>query len=115
MSQPEPNLAQQLLQVPCTGVLAQLTIKPGVSPQNLMGHMPAEVRDTVLLYLGGHISQWWSLCDRPGVVFLFNATGVEEVQRLMATLPLVHEDLVDLAFTRLGPLTPLRILLDAET
>jgi hypothetical protein len=30
----------------------------------------------------------------------------------MATLPLVHEELVDLTFTRLGPLTPLRILLN---
>jgi hypothetical protein len=111
MSQPEPNLAQQLLQVPCTGVLAQLTIKPGVSPQNLMGHMPAEVRDTVLLYLGGHISQWWALCDHPGVIFLFHANSMEAVQELMAGLPLVQQDLVDLTYTRLGPLAPLRLLL----
>jgi len=105
----------QMLRGACTNVLVQLTVKSAIDPQRVMPHMPAEIRDTVLLYLEGHISQWWSLCDRPGVVFLFNATGVEEVQRLMATLPLVHEDLVDLAFTRLGPLTPLRILLDAET
>ncbi len=110
MSQPEPNSAQQLLQVPCTGVLVQLTIKPGIGPQTLMSHMPREVHDTVLLYLEGRISQWWALCDRPGVVFLFSATNVEEVQQLMAGLPLVQEDLVDLTFTRLGPLTPLRIL-----
>ena len=77
-----------------------------------MPHMPAEVRDTVLLYLEGHIVQWWALCDRPGVVFLFNGSSVEEVQRLMAPLPLVHEDFVELTFTRLGPLTPLRLLLN---
>jgi hypothetical protein len=52
--------------------------------------MPTEVRDTVLLYLEGHISQWWALCDRPGVVFLCTATSVEAVRQLMAALPLVH-------------------------
>jgi hypothetical protein len=113
MSQPTSNPAQQILQVPCTGVLVQLTIKSGINPQMVMPHMPAEVRDTVLLYLEGHISQWWSLCDRPGVVLLFAATSVEAVRQLMAALPLVQEDLVDLTFTRVGPLTPLRILLNA--
>jgi hypothetical protein len=77
--------------------------------------MPAEVRDTVLLYLEGHIMQWWSLCDRPGVVFLFNGTSMERVQELMASLPLVHEDLMEPTFTRLGPLTPLRIILNNTT
>jgi hypothetical protein len=76
-----------------------------------MRHMPAEVSETVLLYLAGHISQWWSLCDRPGVVFLFTATSVEAVRHLMATLPLAQADLVELSFTRLGPLVPLRVLL----
>jgi hypothetical protein len=112
MSQPTSNPARQIIQVPCTGVLVQLTIKPGVNPQMFMPHMPEEVRDTVLLYLDGHISHWWSLCDRPGVVFLFAATTVEAVQQLMATLPLVREDLVDLTFTRLGPLAPLHMLLN---
>ncbi len=114
MSQPTSNPAQLIAQVPCTGVLAQLTLKSGINPPTLMAHMPAEVRDTVLLYLDGHISQWWALCDRPGVVFLFAATNVETVQQLMAPLPLVREDLVDLTFTRLGPLMPLRTLLNLD-
>jgi len=115
MSQPTSNPAQQIIQVPCTGVLVQLTIKPSIKPQTFMPHMPAEVRDTVLLYLAGHISQWWSLCDSPGVLFLFTATSVEAVQQLMAALPLVREDLVDLTFTRVGPLTPLRTLVNIAT
>ncbi len=90
MSQPTSNPGQQILQVPCTGVLVQLTLKPGINPQTVMPHMPTEVRDTVLLYLEGHISQWWALCDRPGVVFLCTATSVEAVRQLMAALPLVH-------------------------
>jgi hypothetical protein len=115
MSQPISNPAPPMLQVPCTGVLVQLTIKQAISPQSVMPHMPAEVRDTVLLYLDGHISQWWALCDRPGVVFLFNTNSVENVRQLMAPLPLVQEDLVDLTFTRLGPLAPLRMLVGAAT
>jgi muconolactone delta-isomerase len=115
MNQPATNPAQQLLQVPCTGVLVQLTVKPGINPQALMPLMPREVRDTVLLYLDGHISQWWSLCDQPGVLFLFNVDKVEEAQKLMASLPFVQENLVDLTFTRVGPLAPLRVLLNAAT
>jgi hypothetical protein len=115
MNQPTPDPAQQLLQIPCTGILVQLTIKPGVHPQAFMPHMQAEVRDTVLLYLEGHISQWWALCDRPGVVLLFNATSAEAVQKLIADLPLVREDFVDLTYTRLGPLTPLRLFVKPAT
>jgi hypothetical protein len=115
MSQPTSNPARQILQVSCSAVLVQLTLKSDVNPQTAMPHMPAEVRDTVLLYLEGHISQWWSLCDQPGVVFLFTTGSVEAVQQLMTALPLVREDLVDLTFTRLGPLAPLRILLNGET
>jgi hypothetical protein len=89
----------------------QLTIKPGVNLQAVMSHMPAEVHDTVLLYLAGHIIQWWSLCDRPGVMFLFSANNVEAVRTLMAELPLVRHDWVDLTLSRVGPLTPLRALL----
>jgi hypothetical protein len=107
------NAAPQILQVPCTGVLVQLAIKLTLNPQSVMPHMPKEVRDSVLLYLDGDISQWWALCDRPGVVFLFSATSVEKVQQLMSTLPLVREDLVDLTFNRVGPLVPLRILMGA--
>jgi predicted RNase H-like HicB family nuclease len=114
MSQPSSNSPEQIIQVPCTGVLVQLTIKSGINPQTLMPHMPAEVRDTVVLYLEGHISQWWALCDLPGVVFLFTETSVDAVQQLMSALPLVKEDLVDLTFTRLGPLTPLRILVNVR-
>ncbi len=113
MSQPINNPSPPTLQVPCTGVLVQLTIKQALNPQSVMPHMLAEVRDTVVLYLDGHISQWWALCDRPGVVFLFSATSVEKVEQLMSTLPLVREDLVDLTFTRVGPLVPLRILTGA--
>jgi hypothetical protein len=54
---------------------------------------------------------WWAQCDAPGVVFVFAATSLEAVETLMAGLPLVKEQLVDLTMTRLGPLQPLQLLL----
>ncbi len=101
---------QQMMMVPCTGVMVRLTMKPEMKPERLMPHMHAEIVDTVKLYLEGKIAQWWAQCDAPGVVFLFRADAVETVRGWMAELPLVKEDLVDLEFFRVGPLAPLRLL-----
>jgi len=34
--------------------------------------LPTDVRETAQLYLDGKIDQWYSLEDRPGVVFILN-------------------------------------------
>ncbi len=107
-----PLTPQQMLNTPCTTVLVELTIRAGIDPQRVMPHMAEEVRDTVKLYLDGHILQWFALCDKPGVVFLFAARDTETVNAWMAGLPLVQNELVDLKFTKLGALSPLRLLLN---
>ena len=43
-----------------TGVLALLTAKPGVTREQIMRFMPAEIRATVQLYLAGKIRECFS-------------------------------------------------------
>lgn len=49
-----------------TGVLVLLTVKPGVTREQVMKFMPAEIRATVRLYLDGAIQQWYARGDGRG-------------------------------------------------
>src|SRR5215475_11320321 len=70
-----------------TGVLVIETAKPGVTAQQVMAVVPAEIRATVKLYLDGKIQQWYSRGDGKGVVFLVNANTEDEARALMESLP----------------------------
>jgi hypothetical protein len=94
-----------------SGVLTILSPKPGVTVEQVMKIMPAEIRATVALYLEGKIQQWFTRGDGKGVVFLLNCKDVEEARALMEGLPLMKENLVDEQFIPVGPLLPLGILL----
>jgi hypothetical protein len=94
-----------------TGVLTILTPKPGVTVEQVMKIMPAEIRATVPLYLDGKIQQWFTRGDGKGVIFLLNCKDVAEARALIESLPLSKESLVDEQFIPVGPLLPLGILL----
>jgi hypothetical protein len=94
-----------------TGVLAILSPKPGVTVQQVMKIMPAEIRATVPLYLDGKIQQWFTRGDGRGVVFLLNCKDEAEARALVESLPLSKENLMDEQFIPVGPLMPLGILL----
>src|ERR1700756_1480143 len=94
-----------------TGVLTILTPKPGVTVEQVMKIMPAEIRATVPLYLDGKIQQWFTRGDGKGVLFLLNCKEVAEARALIESLPLSKENLVDEQFIPVGPLLPLGILL----
>src|SRR6266699_2337777 len=97
--------------LPTTQVLATLTVKADAARPQLMTVMPAEVRDTVKLYLDGKIQQWYSKSDGRGVVFVLNCTSVAEAKALNDQLPLVKGGFATFEFTALAPLSPLRMLL----
>lgn len=94
-----------------TGVLAMLSPKPGVTVEQIMQVMPAEIRATVPLYLDGKIQQWFTRGDGRGVIFILNCKDVAEARTLIESLPLSKENLVDEQFIPVGPLLPLGILL----
>src|SRR5215472_10797860 len=93
-----------------TGVIVIQTAKQGVTPQQVMAVISAEIRATVKLYLDGKIRQWYSRGDGKGVVFLVDAKTEDEARAIMETLPLAKEHLMDHQYIPVGPLMPLRAL-----
>jgi len=94
-----------------TEVMVILTAKEGVTRQQIMNVMPAEVRATVKLYLDGTIRQWYSRGDGKGVIFLIDAKSVEDAHAAIDAMPLSKENLVDHEYIPVGPLMPLTALI----
>ena len=94
-----------------TGVMVILTVKAGVTRDQAMAVMPAEIRQTVQLYLNGKIREWYSRGDGRGVVFLLDSRDIAEAQAIMEGLPLAKENVMDHEYIAVGPLLPLRLLM----
>ena len=94
-----------------TEVMVILTAKQGVTRQQIMNVMPAEIRATVKLYLDGKIRQWYSRGDGKGVVFFIDAKTVDEAHALIENMPLSKENLMDHEYIPVGPLVPLTALI----
>src|SRR5215471_16825302 len=107
-----PSVAQaQAISPATTGVIVILTVKAGVTREQVMAVIPAEVRQTVQLYLDGKIREWHSRADGRGAVFLLDARDVAEAHAVMEGLPLAKQNLMDHEYIAIGPLLPLRLLL----
>ena len=94
-----------------TGVLVILTAKSGVTREQVMAVMPAEVRATVQLYVNGKIREWFSRADGRGAVFLLDAKDAHEAETIMDALPLAKQNIMDHEYIAVGPLLPLRMLI----
>ena len=104
--------AQSLASTSTTvGVFALLTAKPGVTREQVMAIMPAEIRATVQLYLEGKIREWYAREDGRGAVFLLNASDLDEAESILESLPLANANMLDHEYISVGPLMPLRLLL----
>lgn len=100
--------------VPTTKVLAIGHRSATATPDALRTVLPTEVRETVKLYLGGKIDQWYSRGDGKGVVFVMNVTTVEEAKALLEALPLGQRKLLEFEYIPLGPLSPLSLLVQTK-
>jgi hypothetical protein len=95
---------------PTTRILAIGTLNQGADPAAARAILPTEVRETVKLYLGGKIDQWYSLQGRPGVAFILNVTDVAVAHEMLEKLPLGQAHLMSFELIPLAPLNPLRQL-----
>ncbi len=84
------------------------------TPEQLARIMPKEVPDTLQLYLDGAIDQFWHRKDKQGVIFLVNATTVDEARATLARLPLADEGLMTFDYIPVGPLAPLGQLIKGK-
>src|SRR5947208_15532208 len=111
-SMTHPSAAQAQATSPTTtGVMVILTVKAGVTREQVMAVMPAEIRQTVQLYLNGKIREWYSRGDGRGVVLLLDTGDVAEAHAIMDGLPLAKQYLMDHDYIAVGPLLPLRLLM----
>jgi hypothetical protein len=94
-----------------TEVMVIQTPKQGVTRQQIMTIMPAEIRATVKLYLDGKIRQWYFKGDGRGVVVFLDVKTIEEAHAIIDTLPLSKENLMDHDYIPVGPLLPLGLLI----
>ena len=94
-----------------TEVVVILTARQGVTRQQIMNIMPAEILATVKLYLDGKIRQWYSRSDGKGVILLIDAKTVEEAHAVIDSMPMSEENLVDHEYIPVGPLMPLSTLI----
>ena len=108
---PTPQIPSGVPSPRTTEVLVVLTARQGVTCEQIMTVMPAEVRATVKLYLEGKIRQWYSRGDGKGVVFLIDAKTVDEAHAVIETMPLAKENLMDHEYIPVGPLVPLTALI----
>jgi hypothetical protein len=111
-SMTQPSVAQaQAVSPTTTAVMVILTVKAGVTREQVMAVMPGEIRQTVQLYLNGKIREWYSRGDGRGVVFLLDCKDVGEAHAIMDGLPLAKQNLMDHEYIAVGPLLPLRLLM----
>jgi hypothetical protein len=94
-----------------TGVMVIVTVKAGVTREQVTAVMPAEIRETVQLYLNGKIREWYSRGDGRGVVLFLDTKDVAEAHAIMEDLPLAKENIIDHEYIAVGPLVPLRLLM----
>jgi hypothetical protein len=108
----DPSVAQaQAISPITTGVMVILTVKEGVTREQVMAVMPAEIQQTVKLYLNGKIREWYSRGDGRGAIFLLDSRDAAEAQTIMEGLPLGKQNLMDHEYITVGPLLPLRLLM----
>ena len=108
---PSPQPSSGVPSPKTTEVMVVLTARQGVTRQQIMNVMPAEIRATVKLYLDGRIRQWYSRSDGKGVVFIVDARTVDEAHALIENMPLSKENLIDHEYIPVGPLMPLTALI----
>src|ERR1700757_3040658 len=78
-----------------TAVLVIETAKQGVTAQQIMAVIPAEIRATVKLYLDGKIQRWYSRGLVKVVTFVVTALPGVEARAIREPLPRAKEELID--------------------
>src|SRR5258707_11205213 len=104
---PRPAAQSAPPPAPTVGVLTMLTVRPDVPRPDIMKVMPNEVRDTLKLYLEGKISQWFARADGRGVVFILNASTVEDVKEITDKMRLPEAGITTVEYGALTRLTSL--------
>lgn len=95
-------------------VLAVASIVKPFTDEDKKQVMPGEVPATLQHYLDGKIEQFWFRQDKPGVIFLMNVESLEDAKETVEALPLTAGGWAKYELMQVGPLAPLRLLLQGK-
>lgn len=107
MSQPDERRGEHARgssHAACASANAALT------PELIQKHLPNEVPAALKLYLDGKVEQFW-FRERAGPIFLMNVESLDDAQATLNKLPLVADKLMSYELLPIGPLMPLRTLI----
>jgi hypothetical protein len=94
-------------------VMAIGALNAPLSQEQRQEVMPREVPHTLKMYLDGKIEQFWFRQDT-GPIFLMDVESVEAAKGLVDKMPLVEGGLATYQFWPVGPLMPLRLLVQGK-
>jgi hypothetical protein len=103
-----PDLSTEATKILAIGRFTEKAMNAGKRLPVMMNEVPATLR----LYLTGKIEQWFIKPDLSGPVFIMNVARPDDARRILGALPLGVEEMMDFELIPLGPLTPLRLLLN---
>lgn len=73
---------------------------------------PFEAPATLSLFLDGKIEQMFAKHDLSGPIFILNVKTAEEAHNILETLPFGIKKMMEFDFIPMGPLSPLRLLIN---
>jgi hypothetical protein len=110
MASPQPHHFPSPLKEHTMKVFAIASAPNPLTPDMLQQHLPNEVPATLKLYLDGKVEQFW-FQEKAGPIFLMNVESIDEAKATLNTLPLVADGLMKYEYLPVGPLAPLRLLI----
>lgn len=94
-------------------VMAIGTLNAPLTPEQRQQVLAKEVPHTLQMYLDGEIEQFW-FREGTGPIFLMNKDSVEQAKATVDAMPLVAAGLAKYQFWPVGPLAPLRLLIQGK-
>ena len=94
-------------------VMAIASASAALTPELIQKHLPNEVPATLKVYLDGMVEQFW-FREKAGPIFLMNVESLDDAQATLNKLPFVADKLMSYELLPIGPLMPLRMLIQGK-
>ncbi|MFV0422895.1 hypothetical protein [Oleidesulfovibrio sp.] len=91
-------------------VLAIDKVSPDATPERVRELFMKEVHHTIKMYLADIVREIYFREDRSGTVLMLEVPSLDEARKLIDTLPMVKDGLLEYDLIPLGPFMPLALL-----
>ncbi len=95
-------------------ILAMDHLLPGITFEHIRPHLKSEAETAWNYYEKGIFRELYMRGDRPGAVVILECQDTAEAKKIMSTLPLVKEKLIEFDFIPLEPFAPFASLFEKK-